>query len=83
MKLGEYFFVVDFLVEGVIEIEDGFLEELGQVHLLSVSVSTYLYSLTITVSLLFTVTMSCSPLDNYFLDRGRLRIATSILGCYI
>lgn len=71
------------LIEGEIEVEDGFFEEFGEVDFLSEWGEGYLYSLTMTVSPVLMATMSLSPLDDYFLERGRLRIATNILGCYI
>ena len=78
-----YLLVVAVLVEGEVEVEDGFFEEFGEIDLLPLFGGGYLYSLTITVSAFFTEIMSLSPRVLYFLESGRLRMATRILGCYI
>lgn len=78
-----YLFVAGLLVEGEVEVEYGFFEELGEINFLSGWMDAYLYSLTITVSPFLTETMSDSLRDAYFLERGRLRMATRILGCSI
>jgi len=79
----QYLFIMSLLVKSEVEVENGFLQILGQIHLLPAFTSDYLYSLTMTVSEFFTEIMSVSPLELYFLERGRLRIATRILGCSI
>lgn len=53
-----YLFVVRLLVEREVEVEDRLFEELGQINFLPAWNDLYLYSLTITVSQLLTVTMS-------------------------
>jgi hypothetical protein len=66
-----------------VEVEDGLLNKLGEVDLLPEYDEGYLYSLTMIVSEFLTATTSVSPRDISFLERGRLRIATVIFGCYI
>lgn len=79
----EYLFVAGLLIEREVEVEYGFFEELGQINFLSAWIDAYLYSLTITVSPFLTETVSDSFRDAYFLESGRLRMATRILGCSI
>jgi hypothetical protein len=78
-----YFFVLRLLVKCEVEVEDGLLQKFSQVNFLPSLGEDYLYSLTITVSQLLTVTTSVSPLVASFLERGRFRMATNILGCSI
>jgi hypothetical protein len=74
------FFVVGAFVVGVVEVEGGLFEVFGQVDLLSAWVGAYLYSLMVTCPCGETRTMSVSARCSSFLLRGRLRMATVILG---
>ena len=78
-----YFFILGILVKGEVKIENRFFKKFGEIYFLSMFTVIYLYSLTITVSEFFTEMMSVSPRAPSFLERGRLRIATRILGCSI
>jgi hypothetical protein len=75
-----YLLVSRGLVEGVVEIECGLLEILGQVDLLPAWGEGYLCSLTVTCPPGETRTMSDSERCSSLRLRGRLRMATVILG---
>ena len=53
-----YLVVLALLIEGEVEVEDGFFEVLGEVHFLPACRGGYLYSLTMTVSWFLTEMMS-------------------------
>lgn len=78
-----YFFIGGVLMEGEVEVEDGFFDVLGQVYFLPDYSDCYLYSLTMTVSPFLTEMISVSPFPDSFFESGRLRMATRIFGCSI